>query len=808
MSLDRQTLIFLIIMFIFLLLPNGADQPQSRAEREVLATYQKNIIEKRKIFRESEYYKGYGNLTGFELSYEDNLQNKNASNWPFREYTKEHPWKETAKDSILPNSVSDRVKEFWNKESIDTGDEESRAYLLNISGNAFGEFEIDKFSKELKPYNFGLPAFLENYFSWTRNDQKEIDSDRDNDYSHADSPSDNTNLSTIHKIGNISYSTGKVSISFSSSDYNFKDNTLKKFVKDDKSRVEDAVNIVADVSLEDSKEADQSHLPMYGIYFQDSGAIALTTFSAKFMGRLAFPHLVFNEKNFNRAKILTEQYINATESPKDIGIDMMSERLSSAVQSCEYVGYIQLDKTQYSKSQLREIDNELIHSQGIPLPGSLPRINITDALFYSPDCGISLSMNHKTEFSGNKVTVTERQFKKILNIFSCMLIAQLILFIKQIKDAKTPGQLSNISYSTLNLIAFQDALLGISFLLLSSFTRSLYLIISCITVLTFILCGIFEMRFLVSVKMNQVNEQGTTWWEILRGSGSNEPSSDSTNGNQNEAGPNNDTNPGELPPPVTAARPQPNVVGVNDEARYSNGVFVTGFALSIITTFFLINVRTWRFSYRRAFEFFGFVFINSYWVPQFFRNTLKNRRQAFSWPFVYGTSALRLLPILYLALYSENPFRHHYDPALAATVSIWVLVQLSLLHLQEMYGARFWINEKWLPKAYDYHPLLQVSDVEHHYVSDILASIKSQPYDPTKASVLQAKVDCSICMSEVTVPLLSNLAAQKLLSTADKLHQQKYMVTPCHHIFHTDCLEDWLSYKLQCPVCRSALPPV
>ncbi|KAI8814364.1 hypothetical protein BJ742DRAFT_787266 [Cladochytrium replicatum] len=35
-----------------------------------------------------------------------------------------------------------------------------------------------------------------------------------------------------------------------------------------------------------------------------------------------------------------------------------------------------------------------------------------------------------------------------------------------------------------------------------------------------------------------------------------------------------------------------------------------------------------------------------------------------------------------------------------------------------------------------------------------------------------------------------------------------YMVTPCHHIFHTDCLERWMEVKLECPICRTELPPI
>ena len=50
-------------------------------------------------------------------------------------------------------------------------------------------------------------------------------------------------------------------------------------------------------------------------------------------------------------------------------------------------------------------------------------------------------------------------------------------------------------------------------------------------------------------------------------------------------------------------------------------------------------------------------------------------------------------------------------------------------------------------------------------------------------------IDCVICMTEVAV------------ATRD------YMVTPCNHLFHEECLQQWMNVKLECPTCRAALPP-
>lgn len=43
----------------------------------------------------------------------------------------------------------------------------------------------------------------------------------------------------------------------------------------------------------------------------------------------------------------------------------------------------------------------------------------------------------------------------------------------------------------------------------------------------------------------------------------------------------------------------------------------------------------------------------------------------------------------------------------------------------------------------------------------------------------------------------------------DRLHvlRGQYMVTPCDHVFHKPCLQQWMAVKLECPTCRAVLPP-
>lgn len=35
-----------------------------------------------------------------------------------------------------------------------------------------------------------------------------------------------------------------------------------------------------------------------------------------------------------------------------------------------------------------------------------------------------------------------------------------------------------------------------------------------------------------------------------------------------------------------------------------------------------------------------------------------------------------------------------------------------------------------------------------------------------------------------------------------------YAVAPCHHLFHTRCLQQWMGIKTICPLCKRPLPPL
>ena len=114
----------------------------------------------------------------------------------------------------------------------------------------------------------------------------------------------------------------------------------------------------------------------------------------------------------------------------------------------------------------------------------------------------------------------------------------------------------------------------------------------------------------------------------------------------------------------------------------------------------------------------------------------------------------------------ENLIAHEPSPWIWALVA-FVGIQVLVLYLQDILGPRFFVPEKYLPQTYNYHPVLPAEDEEN------LQENSGKPRHPR---------DCAICM----LPVDTSASGPPGLHV---LGRAQYMLTPCQHLFHTDCLE-------------------
>jgi hypothetical protein len=164
------------------------------------------------------------------------------------------------------------------------------------------------------------------------------------------------------------------------------------------------------------------------------------------------------------------------------------------------------------------------------------------------------------------------------------------------------------------------------------------------------------------------------------------------------------------------------------------------------------------------FQTFCVLLLSSYWLPQILWNLYSNSRKPFIPLYVGIITITRTFIPLYFYGCPKNFARNEPNYVLCAAVTLYVSAQSLILFAQHYFHPRIITFKltKWLPEVHNYHK----SYVEVG--------------------------DCSICLSTLKSSRSSEMQ----------------MHAPCGHIFHTHCLSRWMDVKLECPTCRSKLPPV
>ncbi|CAI5741385.1 unnamed protein product [Peronospora destructor] len=165
----------------------------------------------------------------------------------------------------------------------------------------------------------------------------------------------------------------------------------------------------------------------------------------------------------------------------------------------------------------------------------------------------------------------------------------------------------------------------------------------------------------------------------------------------------------------------------------------------------------------------------SFWIPQIVHNVHREVRNPFDLGYLYGISALRLfLPLYFYGcpdsfLTAFPMYESKIDSHFCYMLAAWLGLQVGVLALQQRHGPRFFVPAHFLPVKYNYERCIDLQQ---------LALLKGG----------DSSVDCVICMVELDI------------------EARDYMVAPCDHIFHRECLQGWMQVKMECPTCRHALP--
>lgn len=596
------------------------------------------------------------------------------------------------------------------------------------------------------------------------------------------------------------------------------------------------------------------YISLYGVHFPETGGIILTTTSEKFRGVFSLPHLTLSADSYDISHDLLMKSLSDTIAEKQNRHPTLfpwsslvgTEQVEFPSPKCEHIVYLQQHPVAiegYLADQvvINHMEQELRYPTGAPIPS--PPVLVMSAVVYSPDCGYILETKGAPDYpptdrlylQGPKSEEYARYAARVVFLVAATFIGQITLLMRQIKDSSTPSTRSRISFYTIALMAYGDAFVLV-FILLELYPAISFLVMATLSFFAFLSVSYIAMKFMIEIWAIQAPERR----EQTRRSGPSTPPSRS----------------GGLPLPATAARvrdsgatpiiltpdqdppadegeetatPNRSTVPTAQETRSDVGAMYARFYFVL---FVMLIISIWSFLwpnrvggwYARA---LAFSYL-SFWVPQIYRNIMRNCRKALRWDFVIGESCLRLFPFLYFLTVHENVLFIRPDLRTAACLTGWVWIQVWLLASQDILGPRFFVPRGWAPPAYDYHPILRDDpesslDLESGGILPIGAlradgrrdsSSDAKEDDDRQRSKdrKRAVFDCAICMQDIDVPVLATSGAAGGSSVTDGatsiLTRRTYMVTPCRHIFHSACLESWMKLRLQCPICRESIPPV
>lgn len=580
-------------------------------------------------------------------------------------------------------------------------------------------------------------------------------------------------------------------------------------------------------------------------------------------GIFALPHLALSEKNFFLAqrllnKTLTDaikRQASLTDSESLYPWSSSSNGPSGVTfptPRCEYIVYLQQYRTGLTNAELNGIEEELRYPTGRLLL-TAPSMKVS-ALIFSPDCGFVLESKGPPDYppqsgghlNGPKIESYIRLGRRCILMFALVVSAQIFLLKRQMKDTSTPSTRSRVSFYAIAMMAMGDGLACVRFMVVSMLDDSAFIPLISTAFLCFLCVSFFGMKFLMDIWTVQAPEREE---RARRAAAANPPAAPSQTPIITPAGA--DT----LPLPVTARRPvdtgatpiilssDQDTTVTDDEtpttpqltaqnplgtARQELSALYSRFYVLLLTLVFLsLYATSWPPTLRSLYAHLLSFLYFSCWTPQIYRNVMRNCRKALRWEFVVGHSLLRLTPFIYLYTVEENVLFVHPDTNALLILGGWVWLQIFALLSQEILGPRFFVPEGWAPPAYDYHPILREDADEEsgaklpigftQATASSSATTNPNPTDPTNAAAGKKVFDCAICMQQFEVPIVpatttaatgreAGEASAALASTI--FTRRTYMVTPCRHIFHSACLEGWMRYRLQCPVCREVLPPL
>ncbi|KAF8604550.1 hypothetical protein BDV93DRAFT_491761 [Ceratobasidium sp. AG-I] len=458
----------------------------------------------------------------------------------------------------------------------------------------------------------------------------------------------------------------------------------------------------------------------------------------------------------------------------------------NSITSCAFQLYGQIKPADFPVYLMQELESETEEATGVRTV-SRPPLQF-NGLILSPDCAVALNFKDAT---GMQAAVFWHKATLYSFVASACYFIILKLLVRQMEMSRTPAAVAKVSRWTFASQAIADAYSFVGHVtvgIVSESRSSLSIIAPGFLAATLFL--VFEVRFSMIIHQIQGPEDAVMRAPVAPATPTPTPATVPASG----------LTPTPLPQTATTTPARGVDQSGNVMARTRRLIEVlrssannmtdpdSKFWIMILFAFlFLVQITV---SPRLVLYAIGALY--SFWVPQILRNVKRGTRKALQKRYVIGTTLCRLFFPLYIFLCPGNVLFAERQPWIWLVVA-WALLQCGVLVGQEYLGPSFFLPKGLVEiELYDWHPPIARPDAEAP--------------NPSLG-------DCAICMDDIVLAKPDASGAKESASLLSGVGvgvgaKCVYAVAPCHHIFHTKCLEQWLAIKNICPQCRRSLPPL
>jgi hypothetical protein len=202
------------------------------------------------------------------------------------------------------------------------------------------------------------------------------------------------------------------------------------------------------------------------------------------------------------------------------------------------------------------------------------------------------------------------------------------------------------------------------------------------------------------------------------------------------------------------------------------------------------------------------------WLSQILYSILTNTRPPMSRHYIFFLSLSRL----YLPIYIKGIDGNIYDlkPSYLKVFLLILItfIEMVILLLQKTLGPRTVLPTKYRKRGYDYYKdhvniELHVSKNPNCIICLQSLSVEvDENFNTITKKIIKRRNKCDKIMKICYLDTLNEKIKRWFKNIEGKAIKKKYMITPCDHVFHTQCLEKWMELKNECPYCRQKIPSI